>query len=60
MRGCDRSGAKAVSNIFGLSSWKKGVAIPYIGKMTGGAGRQAEETGSLVWGRLGVCCVSST
>lgn len=48
MWGCDgKSRVKDVSNIFDLRNWKDGVAIIYMGKMTGGAGWM--EKGPGVW-----------
>lgn len=47
MWGCDRSGVKDVSKVFGLSDWKNGVAITSTGKMTGGAGWRPKRPG--VW-----------
>lgn len=42
-----KSEVRDVSKIFGLSNWKKGVAIIYRGKMMGGARQRPER--SRVW-----------
>lgn len=48
MWGCDRkSKVKDVSNIFGLTNWKNGVAITYVGEMTERAGWRQKSPG--VW-----------
>ena len=52
MWGCGRKcGVKDVSNIFGLSNWKKGVAIISMGKMMEGAGWRPERP--RVWSGAG-------